>query len=308
MTMAVTLTPIDEQCEIDTKREIIIGFEIDNLIIILVVMAPKVPKEYIYKVSILTKCDPSAVVMVDYRYYTHTVDDNWDLPHSEEILSEVFDTETASADDTQETAVTSPTESIFDDFTLPDWDIYKQGQRIKSKAAEYLKRASNVFNNMKKLTMSMEKNTKRLQIEKNSLEDSCMAAAEKASRNAMALNKNKENEIKRLKNDIALLKEEKSKMILQESHNIEVNQLKNELELQRNGRLVAEKDKKRTDETNLNLGKRITSLEAYLQTRKNDFEITKKEVKTKQEELTLLSSALHDEDETTSFSDDLSNF
>uniref|UniRef100_A0A0K0FRU2 Reverse transcriptase domain-containing protein n=1 Tax=Strongyloides venezuelensis TaxID=75913 RepID=A0A0K0FRU2_STRVS len=333
MTMTVTLTSINEQCEIDTKREPIIDFEIDNLIIILVVMTPKVPKKYTYKVAMLTKCDPSAVVMVDNRYYTHTVNDSdeakqemdinkdfikdvrekfllrcpdWNFPHSEKILSEVFDTETASAGDTQEAAVTPPTESIFDDFTLPDWDIYKQGQRIKSKTAEYLKRASNVFNNMKKLTMSMEKNTKRLQIEKNSLEDSCMAADKTASRNAVALSKNKENEIKRLKNDIALLKQEKSKMILQESHDIEVNQLKNELKLQKNGRLVAERDKKHTDETNLNLGKRITLLEAYLQTRKNDLEITMKKVKTKQKELTLLSSAPH-EDEITSSSDDLTN-
>uniref|UniRef100_A0A0K0FSE2 Reverse transcriptase domain-containing protein n=1 Tax=Strongyloides venezuelensis TaxID=75913 RepID=A0A0K0FSE2_STRVS len=209
MTMAVTLTSINEQCEIDTKRKPKIGFEIDNLIITLVGQAPKVSKKYTYKVAILTKCDLSAVIMVDNRYYTHTVDDSdeanqemdikkdfikdvrkkfllrcpdWDLPHSEEILSQVFDTETASAGDTQEAAVTPPTESIFDDFTLPDWDIYKQGQRIESKALEYLKRASNVFNNMKKLAMSMEKNTKRLQIEKGSLKNSCMAAVETASR------------------------------------------------------------------------------------------------------------------------------
>uniref|UniRef100_A0A0N5BZ40 RNA-directed DNA polymerase n=2 Tax=Strongyloides papillosus TaxID=174720 RepID=A0A0N5BZ40_STREA len=336
LSQAVTLTPIDEQCEIDITREPIIGFEIDSLIITWVGQAPKVPKEYTYKMAILTKCDPSAVVMVDNRYYTHTVDNSedakeemnlnkdfikdvrrefllrcpdWDSPQTEEIPSDVSDTETASAGETAKAPVFSSFESVFDDFQLPDWDVGKQGQRTKNKAEEYLKQAHNVFDTMKKLAMSMEKNMKSLQIEKNALEDSCVAAAQAASRHAAAMSKQmeNENEIKRLKHDIAQLKQEKSKMILQETHDSEVNQLKNELDLQRNGRLVAENNVKQATEINLSLGKRITSLESDLQTYKVDLEITKKEVKAKQEELNLLASAPCDGDETTISSNDLTN-
>uniref|UniRef100_A0A0K0FJT8 DUF3794 domain-containing protein n=1 Tax=Strongyloides venezuelensis TaxID=75913 RepID=A0A0K0FJT8_STRVS len=68
VTKTVTLNPIDEDCEIDAKRESIIGFEIDNLIITLVEPVSKIPKEYKYTVAILTKCNPSSVVISSLKY------------------------------------------------------------------------------------------------------------------------------------------------------------------------------------------------------------------------------------------------
>uniref|UniRef100_A0A0K0FJT6 DDE_Tnp_1_7 domain-containing protein n=1 Tax=Strongyloides venezuelensis TaxID=75913 RepID=A0A0K0FJT6_STRVS len=101
----------------------------------------------------------------------------WNKTVIEITSNDESDTETASAGNTGKSVVFPSTKSIFDEFHLPTCGTDKQIRRTRNNAEEYHFAVNHVFTSMKKLAMSMKRNTKRLQVDKDSLEESCRTAA-----------------------------------------------------------------------------------------------------------------------------------
>uniref|UniRef100_A0A0N5C294 RNA-directed DNA polymerase n=1 Tax=Strongyloides papillosus TaxID=174720 RepID=A0A0N5C294_STREA len=315
MPRAVTLTPIDEECEPDTNREPIIGFEIDKLVVSLVGTAPKLPKEYKHSPAILTKCNPAEVVLVNDKYYTRIEDEDesaiidldlnigfvqdvrkefllkcpdWDNTKSED--TDIDDgTETASEGE-KDTSLTYPsTGSVFDKFNHSGKISCRSGCRLQ-------RNENNGY--------EFETNAKRFRKERDGLENSCKAASDKIAQDAQVLSKQKENEseISRLRSEIALLKQDQIKMIQRTTYDTDIAQLKTKLDYEQTNRQTIEKEKKEADEKNQQLEKDKLRLEGQLKTCNNDLSIVKNDLKAKQAELDLLSSAPKEEIVQTDFS------